>query len=233
VTGSRTRGRLDTVSIAGIALFSSLAIILSGASQALGLNFPLIPYLQFDVGEVAIVLAFFFFGPVPAFLSSFVEFAGLMVYGQQVPIGPLLKLFALLSTVFGLWVGAKLASRSSESRLARLVGSSALLGAAVRAAVMTIPNFYLIVFLYGLGAIEGFLKTSFALVGIGLTDANALVIVLAFTAIFNVLQILFVMLVSYFVLKVPAVSGIKVGGKSLWFALLLQGRKSSVEEPHP
>ncbi len=199
----------------------------------MGLNFPLIPYLQFDVGEVAIVLAFFFFGPVPAFLSSFVEFAGLMVYGQQVPIGPLLKLFALSSTVFGLWVGAKLASRSKGSGLARLVGSSALLGASVRAIVMTIPNFYLIVFLYGLGAIEGFLKTPFSLVGIALTNSNALLIVLAFTAVFNVLQVLFVMSVSYFVLEVPAVSGIKVGGKSLWFALLFQGRKRTVDEPIP
>ncbi|HEV2226829.1 MAG TPA: hypothetical protein VGR56_08510 [Nitrososphaerales archaeon] len=230
MNSSKARGRLDTASIAGIALFSSLAIILSAASQALGLNFPLIPYLQFDIGEVAIVLAFFFFGPIPAFVSSFVEFAGLMAYGQQVPIGPLLKLFALLSTVLGLWVGARLVSRWRETGLARLVGSSALFGAIVRAAVMTVPNFYLILFLYGLGAIEGFLKGTFLLVGITLTDANALAVILIFTAVFNALQILFAMLVSYFVLRVPAVSGIKVGGKNLWFARSSLMRKSGKVE---
>jgi riboflavin transporter FmnP len=223
MNGTNERGLLDTASIAGIALFSALAIILSAASQALGLNFPLIPYLQFDVGEVAIVLAFFFFGPIPAFVSSFVEFAGLMAYGQQVPIGPLLKLFALVSTVLGLWVGAKLVSRRRGTGLARRVGSSALFAAIVRAAVMTVPNFYLLVFLYGLGAIEGFLKGPFLLVGIALTDSNALAVILGFTAIFNALQILFVMLVSYFVLRVPAVSGIKVGGKAPWFVRLLLG----------
>ncbi|MDG6910589.1 MAG: hypothetical protein JRN08_09490, partial [Nitrososphaerota archaeon] len=99
--GSALRGRLDTASIAGSAIFSALAIILAAASQTLGLNFPLIPYLQFDVGEVAIILAFFIFGPAPALVSSLVEFGGLMVFGQNVPYGPLLKLFALVSTVAG------------------------------------------------------------------------------------------------------------------------------------
>jgi riboflavin transporter FmnP len=231
VKESSARGRLDTASVAGIAVFSSLALILVGASQTLGLNFPLIPYLQFDAGEVAIILAFFIFGPLPALVSSFVEFAGLMVFGQQIPIGPLLKLFALASTVTGMWAGARVGSGAGGSGLARLVGSSALLGATVRAAVMTAPNFYLIVFLYGLTGIEGFLKGPFLLLGIGLTDTNALAIILAFTAIFNVLQLFFVTVISYFVLRVPAVSRINVGGRVPWFAQILRGRKTPSAEP--
>ena len=134
-------GRLDTVSVAGIAVFSSLALVFGALSQGLGLNFPLIPYLQFDFGEVAIVLAFFIFGPVPATAASFAEFAGLMVFGQQVPIGPLLKLFALLSTVLGLWAGMKLASRVGTPGVSRLVGAGALGAAISRALVLTVPNF--------------------------------------------------------------------------------------------
>ena len=222
--------RLDTASVAGIAVFSSLALILSGVSQAFGLNFPIIPYLQFDLGEVAILLAFFIFGPVPAIASSFVEFAGLMVFGQQVPVGPLLKLFALLSTVAGLAAGARLSSGLGEERLGRLLGSSAAIGAVVRAIVMTGANYYLIVFYYGLAAIEGFLKSSFSIVGIGLSDANALVIILAFTAIFNVLQLFLVTGASYFVLKVPAISRIKVAGKAPWFTMVLKGN-SPVAKP--
>ena len=223
------RGGMDTASVAGVAVFSSLALILGAASQVLGLNFPLIPYLQFDLGEVAIVLAFFIFGPVPALAASFVEFLGLMVFGQQVPVGPLLKLFALVSTVGGFWVGARIAAGGGESGLGRLMGSSTLAGATVRAAVMTVPNFYLIVYLYGLSGIEGFLKVPFSLVGIGLTDANALAIILAFTAVFNVLQLVFVTSVSYFVLRVPAVSRVKVGGRAPWFALVMKGRKGGAE----
>ncbi|HME18495.1 MAG TPA: hypothetical protein VKF15_02020, partial [Nitrososphaerales archaeon] len=59
------RGRLDSVSVAGIAIFSALATLLAALSQSLGLNFPVVPYLQFDLGEVAIIMAFFIFGPVP------------------------------------------------------------------------------------------------------------------------------------------------------------------------
>jgi riboflavin transporter len=211
--------RLDTTSLAGVAVFSALGIVLAGVSQALGLNFPLIPYLQFDVGEVAIVLAFFFFGPLPALVSSFVEFGGLMVFGQAVPVGPLLKLFALTSTVAGLWLGSRLASR--RGGLGRLVGLSGLAGAAVRAAVMTVPNYYLVVYLYGLGFIEGYLQAPFMLLGIRLGGGDALVLILAFTAVFNVVQLSLVMVVSYLVLRFPAASRLRVGGRLPWFASAL------------
>lgn len=219
-------GRLSTTSIAGSAIFSALAIILAGASQALGLNFPLIPYLQFDVGEVAIVLAFFIFGPLPALVSSLVEFGGLMVFGQQIPVGPLLKLFALVSTVAGLWIGAKIASRAGRTTFARLAGWSTAVAFVARAAVMTVPNFYLIVYLYGLSAIEGFLKAPFSALGIQISDANALWLILGFTAVFNVLQLAVVLLISSFVLRVPAVPKLKVGGKEPWFASIVRPEKS-------
>jgi riboflavin transporter FmnP len=197
--------------------------VLGAASQAAGLNFPVVPYLQFDFGEVAIILAFFIFGPVPALVSSAVEFGGLMVFGQQIPVGPIEKLLALVSTVAGLWIGSWLASRRGEASLFGLLGWSAAAGGVVRAAVMTIPNYYLIVYFYGLGAIEGFLKAPFALIGVALTDANALGLILLFTAVFNLLQLLLVMGVSSFVVRVPTVSRIKVGGRAPWFAVVLHG----------
>jgi riboflavin transporter FmnP len=218
----RLGGRLDTTSIAGSAIFSSLAIVLGAASQAAGLNFPLIPYLQFDLGEVAILLAFFIFGPIPALVSSVVEFGGLMVFGQQVPVGPTLKLFALVSTVVGLWAGAWFAARRTEGGLSGLLGWTSALGGVLRAAVMTIPNYYVIVYISGTAATEGFLKASFGLIGITLTDSNAMVVILAFTAIFNVLQLLLVIGVSSLVLRVPSVSRIRVGGRSPWFTTVLR-----------
>ena len=218
----RYGGRLDTTSIAGSAIFSSLAIVLGAASQAAGLNFPLIPYLQFDLGEVAILLAFFIFGPVPALVSSVVEFGGLLVFGQQVPVGPTLKLFALMSTVVGLWAGAWFAAKKNEASLSGLLAWSSALGGALRAAVMTIPNYYVIVYISGTAATIGFLKDTFGLVGITLTDANAMVVILGFTAIFNALQLLLVIGVSSLVLRVPSVSRIRIGGRSPWFTTLLR-----------
>lgn len=216
------RGSLNTTTIAGSAIFSALALVLSGASQALGLNFPLIPYLQFDLGEVAIILAFFIFGPAPALVSSFVEFGGLMAFGQQVPVGPLLKLFALVSTVAGMWVGARVAGRREGVSMGRLIGWSAAAGALLRAAVMTVPNYYLIAYLYGLGAIEGFLRAPFSLVGISLGGTGAVGIILAFTAIFNVIQLAFVVVASSFVLRFPAIPRLKVGGKAPWFVAVVR-----------
>ena len=216
--GTVSRGRLDTASIAGSAIFSALALILAAGSQAMGLNFPLVPYLQFDLGEVAIILAFFIFGPAPALVSSFVEFAGLMVFGQQIPLGPLLKLFALVSTVAGLWAGSKIAARGGRTSFLRLAGWSTALGGAVRALVMTVPNFYLVVYIYGLPAIEAFVKAPFAAIGIGLTSSNALLVVLAFTGVFNIIQLAAVMGISSLVLRVPSVPRLRVGGRTPWFA---------------
>lgn len=217
-----SRGSLDTASIAGSAIFSALALVLAGASQALGLNFPLIPYLQFDLGEVAIILAFFIFGPAPALVSSLVEFGGLMAFGQQVPVGPLLKLFALLSTVAGMWVGARVAGRGNGATMGGLVGWSAGVGAVARAVVMTIPNFYLIVYLYGPAAIEGFLSAPFSAIGIGLSGPDAMAVILAFTAVFNVIQLALVVAISSFVLRFPAVPRLRVGGRAPWFVSVVR-----------
>jgi len=225
----RYGGLLDTTSIAGSAIFSALAIVLGAASQAAGLNFPLIPYLQFDLGEVAILLAFFIFGPVPALVSSVVEFGGLMVFGQQVPVGPLLKLFALVSTVVGLWAGSWLAGRRTEGSLSGLLGWASALGGVLRAAVMTIPNYYVIVYISGTAATVGFLKASFGLVGITLTDVNAMAVILGFTAVFNVLQLLVVIGISSLVLRVPSISRIRIGGRSPWFTTVLrEGDRQSI-----
>ncbi len=213
-------------------MFSALAIVLAAASQAVGLNFPLIPYLQFDLGEVAIILAFFIFGPMPALVSSFVEFFGLEVFGQNLPVGPPLKLIALVSTVAGLWLGTKIAARSGRTSLLRLAGFTTVVGSVLRAAIMTAPNFYLILYFYGFAAIEGYLKGSFAAVGIGLTDSNALVIILGFTALFNVVQLVMAMAISSFVLRVPAVSQIKVGGRVPWFSTVLKPVSSQGQPVH-
>jgi riboflavin transporter FmnP len=225
------RGRIDSVSVAGIAVFSALATLLAALSQSLGLNFPIVPYLQFDLGEVAIIMAFFIFGPLPAAASSFVEFVALMAFGQNVPVGPLLKLFALLSTVGGMWLGSRVASRLRTLTLARVVALCLLFGSLFRAIVMTVPNYYVVVVLYSLPGIEAFVKGAFALVGIGITDANALTWILGFTALFNVLQLAFVVALSYAVLRFPPISNLKIGGRAPWFASMAAGRAKPEEAP--
>ena len=225
------QGRLTTVSLAGVAVFGALSAILTYLSQFLGLNFPLVPYLQFDFGEVAIVLSLFIFGPVPALVSSLVEFITLLAIGQNAPVGPVLKLFAMASTIAGIWIGIGFASSIRRASMRNVFGLGTAVGAVVRAAVMTLPNYYLLVFFYTIPAIVGFLSGAFKLAGITLTDTNALVVVLGFTALFNVLQLVLVMATSFAVLKVPQVNGLRIAGKGLWLMAVTQEASAGSKVP--
>jgi len=214
---SRDFGRFDSVSLAGVAVFGALSAILAYFSQLLGLNFPIVPYLQFDFGEVAIVMALFIYGPVPALVSCFVEAVTLLAFGQNVPVGPLLKLFATVSTVLGIWGGVTFGARLKRLSLKGMMGWGSAFGAVIRALVMTIPNYYLLVFLYTVPALLGFLSGSFRLIGLNLTEGNALFLILAFTAMFNVLQLALVMVISFGVLELPQMSSLRTGGRAPWF----------------
>jgi riboflavin transporter FmnP len=220
---SPSRVKLSTLSLAGVAVFGALSAILTILSQFLGLNFPLVPYLQFDFGEVAIVLSLFIFGPVPALVSSSVEFVTLMAIGQNAPVGPVLKLFSMVSSIAGIWLGIGLASSIRRANMRNVFGLGTAFGAVVRAAVMTLPNYYILVFFYTIPTVIGLLSGAFKLAGVTLTGTNALVLVLGFTALFNVLQLLLVMAISFTVLKVPQVTGLKIGGRGLWLMAVTQG----------
>jgi len=228
---SPSRGRLSTLSLAGVAVFGALSAILTILSQFLGLNFPLVPYLQFDFGEVAIVLSLFIFGPIPALVSSSVEFVTLLAMGQNAPVGPVLKLFSMVSSIAGIWLGIGLASSIRRANMRNVFGLGTAFGVVVRAAVMTLPNYYILVFFYTIPATVTDLSSLFKLAGITLTDANALVLVLGFTALFNVLQLLLVMVISFAVLKVPQVNGLKIAGRDLWVMAVTQGPLAGSKVP--
>jgi len=210
----------DRVALAGAAIFGAASAVLAYLSLSLGLNFPLIPYLQFDLGEVAILLAFFIFGPIPALEASVVEFLALMLAGVNAPWGPILKVCATTSTVVGMWAGVKAASYLRRTSVGSLVGFGTVTGAAVRAVALTFPNYYLIVFLYTVPAIVSYVSAPFASVGVSITDSNLLLWVLAFTAVFNVIQLTFVSLISYAVLRLRRISQLSAGGRSPWFVRL-------------
>ncbi|HUI00897.1 MAG TPA: ECF transporter S component [Nitrososphaerales archaeon] len=218
-------GRFDSVSLGGMAVFGALAVVLTTLSQGLGLNFPVIPYLQFDFGEIAILLAFFIFGPVPSLVAAFIEFLTLMVLGQNVPIGPILKLLAILASLLGMWAGVGLVARSGEPKLGRGAAVGAALAAVCRVAVLTLANYYLIVFFggaYALGGLVPYLAGSFKVIGVSLTASDGLALILAFTAVFNVLQLAFVAAVSGFLVGLPQVRSTRAAGRTLWVVSYLR-----------
>ena len=168
-------GRFDSVSLGGIAVFGALAVVLTTVSQAFGLNVPVIPSLQFDLGEIAILLAFFIFGPVPGLVSAFIEFLTLMVLGQNAPIGPVLKLLSIVASLGGIWFGMAAVSRARSPSFAKAAALGTTLGVVSRVLLLTVANYYLIVFFGGNYALDGlvpYLAGAFKLVGVGLTSAN-------------------------------------------------------------
>jgi riboflavin transporter len=224
----RRLGRLDSVSLGGIAVFGALAVVLTTVSQALGLNFPLIPYLQFDLGEIAILLAFFMFGPVPGLVAAFIEFLTLMTLGQNAPIGPILKLVSILASLGGVWVGMAVVSRLRTPGLAKAAALGTALGALSRMLFLTIANYYLIVYFGGNYALDGlipYLAGAFKLVGVELTTANGLGLILLFTAIFNALQLLFAAGVTYFLVGLPQVQATRAAGRTPWVVSYLRSRE--------
>jgi riboflavin transporter FmnP len=219
--------RFDTVALGGTAVFGALAVVLATISHALGLNFPLIPYLQFDFGEIAILLAFFIFGPVPGVVAAFIEFITLMILGQAAPIGPILKLVSILASLGGIWLGTSVVSRSRSPGFAKAAVAGTVLGVISRMAFLTIANYYLIVYFGGAYALSGlvpYLAGAFKLVGIELTWANGLGLILAFTAVFNALQLLFVAGVSYFLVDLPQVQATRAAGRTPWVTTHLRSR---------
>ena len=220
-------GKFDSVSLGGIAVFGALAVVLTTLSQALGLNFPLIPYLQFDFGEIAILLAFFIFGPVPGVVAAFIEFLTLMVLGQNAPIGPILKLISILASLGGIWLGASIISRSRNPTFAKAAALGAVLGIISRVVFLTISNYYLLVYFGGNYAISGlvpYLEGFFDSAGITLTSANGLELVLAFTAVFNVLQLILVAGVTSFLVGLPQIQAARAAGRTLWVVTYLHSR---------
>lgn len=232
VDSSTRIGRLDSVSLAGIAIFGALAVVLTTVSQSLGLNFPLLPYLQFDLGEIAIFMAFFIFGPVPAVVASFIEFGTLLAIGENTPIGPPLKLASILSSLLGIWVGTLLVSRMKKPTLSKAAGLGIFLGILARMGVMTVANYYLIVFLsayfsyYSLTAILSYYGHYLQSAGFPVSASNGLEIILGVTAIFNALQLLFAAGVSFAIIRLPQIRSTRAAGRGLWISRYLQKKES-------
>jgi len=220
---SRGAGRIDSVSLAGIAIFGALAVVLTTVSQYLGLNFPLLPYLQFDLGEIAIFLAFFIFGPIPAVVASFIEFGTLLAIGENTPIGPPLKLASILSSLLGIWAGTFLISRLRKPTLGKAAELGTFLGILARMGAMTVANYYLIVFLSSY--FSAYYGHSLQPLGFTVNASNGLEVILGVTAVFNALQLLFAAGVSFAIVRLPQVRNTRAAGRGPWISSYIKKKK--------
>ena len=184
-----------TVTLAGAGVFAALAALLTLARAEI--PFPLVPYLQIDLAEVPILIAFFLFGPVSAAFAAAVQWLFLNVQGSDAPLGPLIKFIAVLSTIFGLWIGNELYHRARCKWINSRVGLSLMLsgGIIVRMFAMTIVNFAVLVYIapvfFGADYLDFARLTLEKSTGWHLaTPAAVLEYTLVFTALYNLVNLL-------------------------------------------
>jgi len=184
-----------TVTLAGAAVFSALAALLTLSRAAI--PFPLIPYLQIDFAELPIYISFFLFGPLAAIITELVHWLFLNITGSDAPLGPAIKLVAVLSTLGGFWAGSAIYSRLARGRGRPAIALSLMFGGGMllRVLAMTVVNY--VVLLYVGPVIFGLNYMAFARITLVKTtgwefsgDAILLFWVLVFTALYNVINLL-------------------------------------------
>ncbi|MGC9021467.1 MAG: ECF transporter S component [Candidatus Methanodesulfokora sp.] len=194
---------MRTKDVAAGAILGALAMII----RILGIKipFPPIPYLVFEFAEVPVILSLMLFGPIAGLISVLCCWIILNVLGEFVPIGPAMFLAASLSTICGIYIGVR-AVKKLSMRAALIFGYVA--GFTLRSIVMTLLNYVILVILmpkfleFAAKSLSGFLGMSFS------EPANAIMLILAFTALFNILQVTIVYIPSLAIVKIINKAGV-------------------------
>ncbi len=157
----------DVASAAILAAFA-IALTLSGLSTFIRMP-PPFSYLVFDPAEIPSLIAYMAYGLKVGSLVATLHFLFLMFRGEFVPIGPLMKYTAVLSTLIGLHVAYKLKFKEV---------TSVIFAAVLRALIMNILNIIILMTIF-----REFLEN------LGKTLLEGLVLALIVTAIYNVAHV--------------------------------------------
>ncbi|MFP3133492.1 MAG: hypothetical protein RXO33_03530 [Nitrososphaeria archaeon] len=169
---------MNKKNLAITAVFSAAAVIFE--ALPLKVPFPLLSYLTFDIAEIPIFFLLFYNGIESALVGSILLAIVLMGLGSFVPIGPIFKFLAVASGIAG---AAPVYKKS-------LIGSF-ITSTLLRVVVMTFANYVLIEFY-----MPGFLSYVSEFFGF-----NPLESVMILTAIFNIIQNSFSILIAYVLYK--------------------------------
>jgi len=195
---SRITLRPTTV-LAGSAVFGALAALITiAAPPALQPPFPILFYLKFDVAEVVDLSSFMIFGPSAGLLTAGIHALILGTVGGSAGFGPFgasLKFLGVVTTYLGLWI----TSRFGKSRLVGTGLKMTLLSLGTRVSLMTVVNYLYILFLaqvvFGMDYLV-YPQFLLSKVGISVSGAGLIELVLALTAVYNAVHVVFSVVVS-------------------------------------
>lgn len=108
----QSRSRSASRLVASVAAIAPIAILLA-APGAPEISFPLLPFLKFELWEIPVYFAFYFFGFRTAVLTELVVYAVVQTHPSTILFAPVYNLVAVLLTLVGLRIGL-LAPRFSK-----------------------------------------------------------------------------------------------------------------------
>jgi len=167
-----TRQLPKTSSMAGAAVFGALAGVMTVAIQ-IPYPVPGLQFLRFDAAEIVDSLAFLAFGPVVGLLTAVVHWLVLNFLPTTFPIfGPLLKLFAVVSTFLGMLIGHRVFLQLGR-RAGRRAGYGLItgFGLANRVLIMTVVNYLFYTFVFVPGSSPSLAFWAAYLGGLGIFNA--------------------------------------------------------------
>jgi len=187
---------MKTRKITAGVIMAALALLLT--VLPVSFPFPPVPYLRFDPAEIPVFTAVLAFGPVVGMLSTFVYYLALLAVGEFTPVGPTLKFLAVAPSLLGFYFAGKLVSSRGPTSV---FVSGAVFATVLRVLVTTAANYVVLVVMFpdflsfATMALSAFTGTKLS------PDIQGLVLVLTFTAIFNILHIVFSAVPSFLVVK--------------------------------
>jgi riboflavin transporter len=196
---TRTTLRPSTV-LAGSATFGALAALITlAAPPALQPPFPILFYLKFDVAEIVDMSSFMIFGPTAGLLTAGIHVVILGAVaggaGSGPFFGPSLKFIGVVTTYVGLLAASKL----GRHRLRRTGFNLITMSVLTRVSLTTVANYFYIVFLaqaiFGINYV-GFAQFVLSEAGVNLTGSGLIEYILGLTAIYNLIHVIFSVLVS-------------------------------------
>ena len=162
-------------------VFSALAIALTFSRAEI--PYPLLPYLKFDFAEVPVMIALLLGGLTPGLVTEVIHWIGLSLARGWV-LGPLMKFLAVVSMAIGFWLGVRIHGRGWT---VKSIVASMLLGIALRAAVCSVLNITVLLFV----APEFLQFSEYSLKAVGINVASThdvLLWTLTLNGIFNALH---------------------------------------------
>lgn len=193
--------RASSLEVAFTIVFGALSVLLTLLKGFTTFPFPVLTYLKFEMAEIPCMVAYLAMGFKPGMAGAVVYWLVLTPIGEFTPLGPAMKFAALASLILGMEAGRRLCRRSGDYLSSvKTLSVSMVLGTVARVVVMSLFNYLVLVILF-----PGFLDlASMMLSTAGLdasTPADALVMALTLTAVFNVLHSILSVLLPYLIVK--------------------------------